>query len=77
MKPILIKVDKNDISNITIEALQEMLDKAYEAGLQDGKSQAHYIIQQTPLDGEQWKWTCVDTTKPCNTYQNSSKIGGI
>ena len=46
MKPILIKVTEP----ITIEKVQECVDKAYEAGVEDGKRENHYgfISTTTP-----------------------------
>lgn len=36
MKPIIIKVDKDDKVNITVSELKEYLDRAYEEGKKDG-----------------------------------------
>lgn len=38
MKPIIIKVDKDDKVNITVSELKEYLDRAYEEGRKDGSS---------------------------------------
>lgn len=38
MKPIIIKVDKDDKVNITVSELKEYLDRAYEEGRKDGNS---------------------------------------
>ena len=38
MKPIIIKVDKDDKVNITVSELKEYLDRAYEEGKKDGSS---------------------------------------
>lgn len=38
MKPIIIKVDKDDKVNITVSELKEYLDRAYEEGKKDGNS---------------------------------------
>lgn len=44
MKPILIEITEP----ITIEQLRECVEKAYEAGKEDGKRENQFFISTTP-----------------------------
>ena len=69
MKPLIIQVPsgKKDEITLTVKELQDMLDKAYEAGKSDGTSTYHYCPYH-------W-WNGSTTGYPSITWCGDSSSG--
>lgn len=84
MKPLFYTINKNDYGEIAMseEEFKKILNEVYDAGYEDGKTQATRIypstppIEPTPIplsDPPYWDWTKKQPEITCNNTNDTSK----